>query len=165
MQNLIVSLKTLHFYVLKIRKLISPVSITFVKHQCYRGFGNMWRPLLHCSFALCFLPYIMPVLPVLPYVACWFLLLTETLVLIRALCSVVYNLRNSAQETCIQYVPGLVRTQNDTPGASNPQSRSREGRASDKQEGAPGLWSKAGQPREFMILRLWEMNWFIGDTD
>ena len=77
----------------------------------------------------------------------------------------VYNLRNSAQEICIQYVPGIVRTQNDTLGTNNPQSRSREGRASDKQEGAPGLRSKAGQPREFMRLRLWEMNWLIGDTD
>ena len=57
------SLETLHFYVLKIRKLISPVSITFFKHQCYRGFGNMWRPLLHCSFALCFLTDTIPVLP------------------------------------------------------------------------------------------------------
>lgn len=29
----------------------------------------------------------------------------------------------------------------------------------------PGLRSKADQPREFIKLRLWEMNWLIGDTD
>lgn len=63
LQNLIMSLEALHFYVLKIRKLIGPVSITFFKHQCYRGFGSMWRPLLHCSFAPCFLTCITPALP------------------------------------------------------------------------------------------------------
>lgn len=62
-------------------------------------------------------------------------------------------------------MPGLVRTQNDLRELAIHRAEQRGGEPVISKKVPPKALGKAGQPREFMKLRLWEMNWFIGDTD